>query len=114
VAAGGWYIYRIGVPIPLIEPGDTYYVLTVTGQALVDGNLVAIVLEDPPGNTACCRPIAAPAATVFSTWSPFSFAAPVVPHTLAVLYFITYNAEQSYGNRTGLRVEFTSGYFTPE
>ncbi len=46
VAAGGWYIYRTGVAIPPIASGGTHYVLTVSGQVLVDNSLVSIVLED--------------------------------------------------------------------
>ena len=114
VAAGGWYIYRTAVPVPRVTPGSTFYILTVAGQVLVDNDLAAIVIEDPAAHPAGCKVVAAPAATSFSTWTPFSFSAPVVPHSLAVLYFITYNAEQSYENPTGLRVEFTTAYFTPE
>ena len=33
---------------------------------------------------------------------------------LGYLYFVTYNIEQDYLNPTGLRLEFTSAYFTPE
>jgi hypothetical protein len=36
------------------------------------------------------------------------------PNTWAYLYFVTYNIEQDYLNPTGLRLEFTSAYFTPE
>ena len=31
---------------------------------------------------------------------------------VSVVYFITYNDEQSGGSAAGLRVEFTSAYFT--
>jgi hypothetical protein len=47
VAAGGWYVYRTGVAIPSIQSGDTYYILTIAGQVLVDNSLDAIVIEDP-------------------------------------------------------------------
>jgi hypothetical protein len=36
------------------------------------------------------------------------------PQYLGDLYFVTYNIEQDYLNPTGLRLEFTSAYFTPE
>jgi hypothetical protein len=114
VAAGGWYVYRTGVAIPAGQAGDTYQVLTIAGHVLVDNHLGAIVIEDPAGYAPGCKFVAIPTGTNFSGWSQFSFSAPVIPHTLAVLYFITYNDEQSFGNPTGLRVEFTSAYLTPE
>jgi hypothetical protein len=110
VAAGGWYVYATTFPIPPIAPGSSRYVLTVVGQLLVDNNVGALYL----GDAASCRPVAIPAATGFSAWSPFSFAALVTPETRAFLFFVAYNDEQSYGNPTGLRVEFTSAYLTPE
>ena len=113
VAAGGWYVYRTGVAIPASQSGETYYVLTIAGQVLVDNHLGAIVIEDPAGYAAGCKTVALPTDTNFSGWTTFNFSAPVLPHTLAVLYFITYNDEQSFGNPTGLRVEFTSAYLTP-
>lgn len=114
VAAGGWYIYRTGVPIPRIQAGATYYVLTVAGQVLVDNQLVAIIIEDPASAKSGCKVVATPSGTYDTSWATFTFTAAVEPHSLAVLYFVTYNAEQDFGNPTGLRVEFTSAYFTPK
>ena len=114
VAAGGWYVYRTGVPIPQLQSDDTYYVLTIAGQVLVDDDLAGIVIEDPAADAAGCKVVALPTTANFSQWTSFSFSAPVLPHTLAVLYFVTYNAEQDYENPTGLRVEFTSAYLTLE
>jgi hypothetical protein len=113
VAAGGWYVYRTAVPIPPGRPG-TYYVLTVAGQVLVDDHLVAIVIEDPAGHPSACKVLATLTDTYDTAWSTFGFSSPVIPGTHAYLYFVTYNIEQSFGNPTGLRVEFTSAYFTPE
>lgn len=114
VAAGGWYIYRTAFPIPPIPSGGAYYVLTVAGQVLVDNHLVAIVAEDPADDPHGCGVVATPTGTYDTSWTTFNFSAPVAPDTRAYLYFVTYNQEQSYGNPTGLRVEFTSAYFTPK
>jgi hypothetical protein len=101
--------------IPPIRPGGAKYILTVTGRALVDDDLVAIVMEDPEGYTSSCRPVAFPdIGSGWMAWHPFDFSAPVIPDTHAYLYFVTYNDEQSGGSAAGLRVEFTLAYFTAE
>jgi hypothetical protein len=115
LAAGGWYIYRTALRIPPIRPRGAKYVLTVAGQALVDDDLAAIVIEDPAGYTPYCRLVAVPLiGSGWTAWHPFNFSVPVIPNTDAFLYFITYNDEQSGGSAAGLRVEFTSAYFTPQ
>jgi hypothetical protein len=114
VAAGGWYIYRTAFPIPPIETGETNYLLTVAGQLLVDDDEAAIFLEDPAGTNTGCRNVSKAIISGFSSWRPFSFTTTVAPHSLAYLYFAAYNQKQDVGNPTGLRVEFSSAYFTPQ
>jgi hypothetical protein len=114
--AGGWYVYRTAFPVPPIPPGDGNYILTVTGQVLADDHAVGIELENPASGQVC-KPVALTNLAGYSAWTPFSFAAAVVPNTGAYLYFLVYNIEFApgqYGNATGLRVEFTAAYFTPE
>jgi hypothetical protein len=112
VAAGGWYVYATTLPIPPNGDGVDKYLLTVTGQLLVDDNAVAIFLENPAGHG--CRALSTTELSGASAWSSFSLATTVLPATHAYLYFVAYNIEQDFGNPTGLRVEFTSAYFTPE
>jgi hypothetical protein len=101
----------------------TKYVLTVSGQIMGDDSAIAIYLENPAIDRLSCRSVALPAPEAgtgqalgfgFSAWNPFSFATTVVPDTPAYLYVLVYNKESSNGNATGLRVEFTSAYLTPE
>lgn len=113
-APGGWYVYRTAIPIPPIQSGDTKYVLTVTGQLLVDNDAVAIFLENPAGYHLGCRPVTATTLMGFQAWIPFNFATTVLPRSHAYLYVVTYNAEPVPENPTGLRVEFTSAALTPE
>ena len=114
MAAGGWYVYATAFPIPPVRPGSSKHILTVTGQILVDNNMLDIYLENPAGDPTSCRPVGIPAITEFSTWNSFRFVTPVIPDTHGYLYFVVHNGEQSIGNPTGLRVEFTSAYFIPE
>jgi hypothetical protein len=119
-SAGGWYIYRTAFPIPPISSPSTYYVLTVTGGVMGDNTTVAIYLENPSTDQLSCKPVAMPAPEAgsggsgWAAWNPFSFASKIVPNTSAYVYVLVYNQEASNGNATGLRVEFTSAYFTPE
>lgn len=112
--AAGWFIYRTAVPVPPVPAGSTYYILTVEGQVSVDNELAGIVIENPARYQPSCRTVALPTGTNFSEWHPFSFSAAVAPYTYAYLYFVTYNVPNSAANPTGVRVEFTSAYFTPE
>jgi hypothetical protein len=112
--AGGWFIYRTALPVPPAPAGSTYYILTVNGQTLVDNELVGIFIENPAQYQPSCRPIARPAATGFTQWTPFTFSAVVVPSSHAYLYFVTYNAPSDAANPTGMRVEFTSASLAPE
>jgi len=114
VAAGGWYIYRTIFPIPPIVSGYDEYALTVTGQLLADNTAAAIVLSNASGHQVCRTMAILSGSSQFIAWNPFTFAATVLPNHPAYLYFVVYNYEQSNGNPTGLRVEFTSAYFTPE
>jgi len=114
-AGAGWFIYATTLPIPPAPAGSTGYTLTVTGQALVDNNLAGIVLQDPLGSTANCGGVVPPTSAGYSTWTPFTFSAPVIPNTHAALYFVTYNQPcNGCENPTALRVEFTSAWFTPK
>ncbi|MGA2579122.1 MAG: hypothetical protein ABSH24_24180 [Bryobacteraceae bacterium] len=111
---GGWYVYRTAFPIP---PSATNYVLTVAGQVLVDDDVLAIVLENPAGYAPSCRTVSAQTSVgsaAWTAWHSFNFSALVVPGTYAYLYFIDYNLGGNVPNATGLRVEFTEAYFTPE
>jgi hypothetical protein len=119
-SAGGWYIYRTAFPIPPISPPSTHYVLIVTGQVMGDNATVAIYLENPSIDQHSCKPVALPAPEAGSggsgwgAWNPFSFATKIVPNTSAYVYVLVYNQQQSFGNATGLRLEFTSATLTPE
>jgi hypothetical protein len=119
-SAGGWYIYRTAFPVPPISSPSTYYVLTVTGGLMGDNTTVAIYLENPSTDRLRCKAVALPAPEAgsggsgWAAWNPFSFASKIVPNTSAYVYVLVYNQEASNGNATGLRVEFTSAYFTPE
>jgi hypothetical protein len=112
-SVGGWYIYRTGVPIPPAETGGVIYTLAVTGRVLGDDMATAIVVENPASDPSTCRVVTLPAPLGWAVWSPFSFAAKVVPGTSAYVYFMVYNVS-STANATGLRVEFTSADFIPE
>jgi hypothetical protein len=114
VAASGWYIYRTSLPVPPVGAGHSAYVLTVAGQLSVDNDSPIIAMESPAGSPLTCRPVSDANLVGFSAWLPFSFATPVVPDTRAYLYFVTWNGTGDVGNPTGLRVEFTSAYFTPD
>lgn len=112
---GGWYIYRTAFLIPPIATSGGGYILNVTGQVLADDYAVAIFLENPASDQVC-KPVASANRAGFSAWNSFNFAAAVAPETVARVYFLVYNVEFApgeYGNATGLRVEFTSAYFTP-
>ena len=112
--AGGWFIYRTALPVPPVPAGSTYYDLTVNGQVLVDNALVRILIENPAQYQPSCRTVAAPTGTGFGEWASFTLSAAVVPNSHAYLYFVTYNAPSDAANPTGMRVEFTSAFFTPE
>jgi hypothetical protein len=112
VAAGGWYIYRTAIPIP-IASGSNKYALTVTGQLLADNTNVAIFLSKAPGHDVC-RPLTLMGGSQSSMWNPFKLKATITSDSDVHLYFVVYNYVQDYLNPTGLRVEFTSAYFTPE
>jgi len=119
--AGGWYVYATALRVPPISTGYARYVLTVSGQLMADDQVPAIFLLSP---SIGCKVVALPSLSpvvgsnfvVHNAWNPFSFVATVAPDTTAYLYFLVYNLEVPAPNQngTGLRVEFTSGYFTPE
>jgi len=112
VAARGWYIYRTSLPVPPVGAGHSAYVLNVAGQLMIDNHEVGIVLESPAGSPLMCRPVSVANLAGFAAWLPFTFAAQVPPDTSAYLYFVTWNGNGDVENPTGLRVEFTSAYFT--
>lgn len=69
---------------------------------------------------SACRSVALPATGAgpggsgFTARNPFSLAPTLGPDASAYLYILVFNQESSNGNATGLRVAFTSAYFTPE
>jgi hypothetical protein len=118
-SAGGWFAYRTAFPIPPIASSSTKYFLSVSGQVMGDNSAVAMFLENPASDHRSCRSVALPATgaaggNAFTAWNPFSFATTLEPDTTAYFYVLVYNQESSNGNATGLRVEFSSAYFTPE
>jgi hypothetical protein len=115
VAPGGWYVYRTTVPTPPASLGHSAYQLTVSGQFLVDNDVAFIYMEDPAQSHSICGLVARPGSpTQDWAWNPFNFTATVLADTHAYLYFVVYNGQQSYGNPTGLRIEFTTAYFNPK
>ena len=108
-AAGGWYIYRTPVPVPAATTGYAYYYLTVEGRETTDDFTQGIFL----GYGEYCRLLAMPAPQGDAFWSPFKFATAVLPETQPYLYFVVYNTTYTENSFTGVRVEFTSAYFTP-
>lgn len=92
---------------------DRAYELTVSGQVLADDWVAGIFLEAPAGGQLGCPLMAVPAPAGSSAWTQFSFATKAPPSPRAILYFLVYNQYFGGGNATGLRVEFTSAYFTP-
>jgi hypothetical protein len=96
--------------------GTTNYVLTVAGQVVVDNDVLAIVRYGLIGKSPTCKPVSEGTAVGYdgwTIWQPFSFSAQVEPGTNNYLYFVVYN-DSTVANPTGLRVEFTSAYFTPQ
>jgi hypothetical protein len=110
--APGWYIYRTAFSVPPMRSTDRYYELTVSGQVLADDWVAGIFLEAPAGGQLGCRLMTVPAPAGSGAWAQFTFAANVPPNPWAALYFLVYNQYFGGGNATGLRVEFTSAYFT--
>jgi hypothetical protein len=119
-SAGGWFIYRAAFPVPPVASTGSKYLLSVSGQVMGDDSAVALYLKNPDDDQGICRPVSLPATEAgpngfgFTAWNPFSFVTPLTPDTTAYLYVLVYNIESSNGNATGLRMEFTSAYFTPE
>jgi hypothetical protein len=120
---GGWYIYRTTVPIPSNSSGEQY-LLTVAGRLLADDLPSAVVFQTSSLSPRTCSVVSLPSlapvtgspTAIDETWDHFHFATIVAPGTSAYLYVIVFNVEYApgvYGNGTGLRVEFTSVYFTP-
>ena len=117
--AGGWYVYRTPLPVPPATPGYTGYELTVSGQIMNDDYPGGIFL----GYGRSCTWVSLPTVTLIGNqapdeaWNKFSFIVSVAPATQPYLYFLVYNIEfaggNNNGNYQGLRVEFTSAYFTP-
>jgi hypothetical protein len=106
----GWYIYRTPVPVPVATPGFAHYALTVIGGVATDNDTRGIAL----GNGRKCPLLSIPAFQGQGLWSEFSFEALVTPGTQPYLYFLAYNVPANVANPTGVVVEFTSAYFTPE
>jgi len=112
VAANGWYVYRTSLPVPPIGASHSAYLLSVAGQLMVDNHVVGMVLESPAASPLTCRLVSEANLAGFSAWIPFTFATPVLPDARAYLYLVTWNGKGDIGNPMGLRVEFTSAYFT--
>jgi hypothetical protein len=72
---------------------------------------MAVFLDNPASDRRSCWLVSIPDPfPLFNTWNSFSFQTAVAPDSNAYLYFVVYNNNES---PTGLRVEFTSAYFTP-
>jgi hypothetical protein len=110
----GWYIYRTSFPIPAAASGYSLYELAIHGQFMADNYLTAIYVENPAGDEAGCRQVAAftSTSTEDGAWQKFQIDTTVFPETNGYLYFVVYNSP-SGNNPTGLRVEFTSPYLLP-
>jgi hypothetical protein len=104
ISFGPAWVYATALRVPPISTGYTKYVPTVAGNLMADDQVPAIF------------PVIGTHFVVHNAWNPFSFLATVAPDTTAYLYFLVYNLEVAAPNEngTGLRVEFTSAYFTPE
>ena len=116
VTAGGWYVYRTPVPVPPATPGYKGYLLTVGGRLMNDDYAGGVFL----GYERSCTWVALPSLTTTNNqaadnaWNTFGFVVPAAPGTEPYLYFLVYNIEiAGNSNDQGLRVEFTTAYFTP-
>jgi hypothetical protein len=117
---GGWYVYATGFATPS-SSSVAKYRLTVVGGALADDAVPAIFLS----NELRCRVVALPSLGTGPTlypanllsFTPFAFEETVASNSTAYLYVLVFNVDSSQGtngNSSGLLVEFTSAYFTPE
>ncbi len=124
-SVGGWFIYRTTTPAPAFSSGSGKYRLTVKGRLLADDSVAAIFIENPADDISGCKAVVIPSPTpqsaavpesVFNIWNPFAFSTVVTASTDINVYMVLFNVgnPNDSENNTGLRVEFTSAYFTPE
>ncbi len=109
----GWYIYVTAFAVPAAFDGSGDYTLNVSGKFLADDSPDIVYVSSYSGGSSTCGSIGSfSSATPWTAWTPFQGAATVAGSSIGFLYFVVHNTGPDL-NPTGLRVEFTSTYFTP-
>jgi len=108
----GWYVYVTAFAVPVALDGTGEYTLNVSGRFLADDSPDMIYVSSY-GLASTCGTIGTFSGTsLWAAWTPFQGSATVGGSSIGFLYFVVHNTGPDL-NPTGLRVEFTSTYFTP-
>lgn len=109
----GWYVYVTAFAVPPAFDGSGDYSLNVSGKFLVDDSPDMIYVSSHSAGLSTCGTIGTFSGTsLWAAWTPFQGSATVGGSSIGFLYFVVHNTGPDL-NPTGLRVEFTSTYFTP-